>query len=155
MEEFDARIRSIFARGFPRRDPTAVNLFWAIDRMRGVYSAVSGARIDTVRSTLVREAQHDPARGYCDAMRRSAAIWGRASTGRQDGPDALQCRRACDGRLWTALGVIRAAVRRERSVDVSQMRHGPFLQGARLTVWELAADHIPATLITEIWPGIF
>jgi methylthioribose-1-phosphate isomerase len=134
--------------------PTAVNLFWAIARMKRVYESLRGQPLDEIRRGLVAEAlrvrEEDIA--ICRAIGRNGAALV---------PDARTVLTHCNaGALatagyGTALGVIRAAVEAGKKVDVFADETRPFLQGARLTVWELEQDHIPTTLITDNMAGHF
>jgi methylthioribose-1-phosphate isomerase len=134
--------------------PTAVNLFWAIDRMKQVYASAKDRGIDELRATLVREAKQI----YLEDIAINRAI---GSNGASLVPDGKTVLTHCNaGALatagyGTALGVIRAAVEQGKKVDVYADETRPFLQGARLTVWELQQDNIPATLITDNMAGHF
>ena len=134
--------------------PTAVNLFWAIDRMKRVYESVRGQPVEAVRERLVREAQQ-----ICiEDIAINEAI---GRNGAELVPDGKSVLTHCNaGALatagyGTALGVIRAAVEAGKRVDVLADETRPFLQGSRLTVWELMQDNIPATLITDNMAGHF
>jgi methylthioribose-1-phosphate isomerase len=130
--------------------PTAVNLFWAIARMKRTFgeSAQSGASVDDIRRRLDHEAMriHDEDVASCRAMGahgatlvpRTARILTHCNAG------AL----ATAG-YGTALGVIRAAVEQGKQVAVLADETRPFLQGARLTAWELVKDGIDTTVITD------
>ena len=132
--------------------PTAVNLFWAIDRMKRVYASVAGKPIAEIRRRLVEEAllvrEEDIA--ICRAIGRNGAALV---------PDHKTVLTHCNaGALatagyGTALGVIRAAVEAGKQIDVFADETRPFLQGARLTAWELQQDGIPVTLITDNMAG--
>jgi len=134
--------------------PTAVNLFWAIDRMKRVYASVAGKPIAEIRRRLVEEAllvrEEDIA--ICRAIGRNGAALV---------PDRKTVLTHCNaGALatagyGTALGVIRAAVEAGKQIDVFADETRPFLQGARLTAWELQQDGIPVTLITDNMAGHF
>jgi len=134
--------------------PTAVNLFWAIDRMKQLYLSLRGRPIAEIRRRLVAEAilvrEEDIA--ICRAIGRNGAPLV---------PDAKTVLTHCNaGALatagyGTALGVIRAAIEGGKRVDVFADETRPFLQGARLTVWELQQDGIPTTLITDNMAGHF
>jgi methylthioribose-1-phosphate isomerase len=134
--------------------PTAVNLFWAIDRMKRVFASVKHQNIDAIRDTLEREAKQI----YLEDIAINRAI-GRNGAGLV--PDGKTVLTHCNaGALatagyGTALGVIRAAVESGKNIDVFADETRPFLQGARLTVWELQQDNIPATLITDNMAGHF
>lgn len=137
-----------------RTRPTAVNLFWGIDRMKRLYSSLKGKPLDEIRRALIDEAlrvrEEDIA--ICRAIGRNGAALV---------PDSRTVLTHCNaGALatagyGTALGVIRAAVESGKTVDVFADETRPFLQGARLTVWELQQDNIPTTLITDNMAGHF
>ena len=137
-----------------RTRPTAVNLFWAIGRMRKLYQSLHGRPLDEIRERLAAEAQQI----RLEDIAINQAI-GRHGAGLV--PDGKTVLTHCNaGALatagyGTALGVIRAAVESGKKVDVLADETRPFLQGARLTVWELQQDHIPATLITDNMAGHF
>src|SRR6202023_388692 len=132
----------------------AVNLFWAIDRMRRRYSELLGRSIDEIRNELIAAAQQlrleDIAINECIGRNGASLV-----------PDGKTVLTHCNaGALatagyGTALGVIRAAVAAGKKIDVFADETRPFLQGARLTVWELQHDNIPATLITDNMAGHF
>jgi methylthioribose-1-phosphate isomerase len=134
--------------------PTAVNLFWAIDRMRRVYSMLEGRPIEEIRAELTAEAERirleDIAINECIGRNGAPLI-----------PDGKTVLTHCNaGALatagyGTALGVIRAAVASGKKIDVFADETRPFLQGSRLTIWELQHDNIPATLITDNMAGHF
>jgi methylthioribose-1-phosphate isomerase len=134
--------------------PTAVNLFWAIDRMKRVYAGVRGQPLDVIRRRLVDEAKL--IREEDIAINRAIGRHGAVLV-----PDGRTVLTHCNaGALatagyGTALGVIRAAVEAGKHIDVFADETRPFLQGARLTVWELQQDHIPTTLITDNMAGHF
>jgi methylthioribose-1-phosphate isomerase len=137
-----------------RTRPTAVNLFWAIDRMKRLYAGLRGQPIDAIRKRLIEEAQlvREEDIAICRAIGRNGAALV---------PDGRTVLTHCNaGALatagyGTALGVIRAAVEEGKKVDVFADETRPFLQGARLTVWELQQDGIPTTLITDNMAGHF
>lgn len=134
--------------------PTAVNLFWAIDRMRRLYSELRGQPIQEIRQKLVAEAKQirleDIAINECIGRNGAPLV-----------PDGKTVLTHCNaGALatagyGTALGVVRAAVAAGKKIDVFADETRPFLQGARLTVWELQHDGIPTTLITDNMAGHF
>ncbi len=134
--------------------PTAVNLFWAIDRMKRLYQSLRGRPLAEIRERLVAEAQ---------AVREEDIAICRAigDHGAELVPDHKTVLTHCNaGALatagyGTALGVIRSAVAAGKQVDVFADETRPFLQGARLTVWELQQDGIPTTLITDSMAGHF
>ncbi len=134
--------------------PTAVNLFWAIDRMKASFAegAQAGESTDEIAARLDREAQaiHDEDVASCRAMGGHGAAMV---------PDGARILTHCNaGALATAgygsaLGVIRAAVEQGKNVAVFADETRPFLQGARLTAWELLRDGINTTVITESMAG--
>ena len=134
--------------------PTAVNLFWAIDRMKKLYAKLQGQPIEVIREAMVREAQQV----YLEDIAINQAI---GAHGAPLVPDQKTVLTHCNaGALatagfGTALGVIRAAVNSGKSIDVFADETRPFLQGARLTVWELQQDNIPVKLITDNMAGHF
>jgi methylthioribose-1-phosphate isomerase len=134
--------------------PTAVNLFWAIDRMKRVYETVKGQPVEAIRKRLIREARQI----YIEDIAINEAI---GRNGAELVPDGKTVLTHCNaGALatagyGTALGVVRAAVAAGKRVEVFADETRPFLQGARLTVWELTQDSIPATLITDNMAGHF
>lgn len=136
--------------------PTAVNLFWATERMRRLYQALQrdGVSLADIRLRLIDEAQqmHDEDIEINRAMGRFGAdlIPDNATVLTHCNAGAL----ATAG-YGTALGVIRAAVEAGKNVAVFADETRPFLQGARLTAWELHKDNIPVTLITDNMAGHF
>jgi methylthioribose-1-phosphate isomerase len=134
--------------------PTAVNLFWAIDRMKRVYAEAKSAGTAIVREKLVNEAQQVRAEDI--AINQAIGRYGAPLV-----PDGKTVLTHCNaGALatagfGTALGVIRAAVQMGKKIDVFADETRPFLQGARLTAWELQRDGIDTTLITDNMAGHF
>ena len=151
--DLDAQMETI-CDTLARTRPTAVNLFWAIDRMKRLYTVLHGRSLAEIRRRLVAEAlkvrEEDIA--ICRAIGRNGAMLV---------PDGKTVLTHCNaGALatagyGTALGVIRAAVEAGKHVDVFADETRPFMQGARLTVWELQQDGIPTTLITDNMAGHF
>jgi methylthioribose-1-phosphate isomerase len=137
-----------------RTRPTAVNLFWAIERMKRLYASVRGQPVAGIRRRLVEEAL--AVREEDIAINRAIGRNGAALV-----PDHKTVLTHCNaGALatagyGTALGVVRAAIESGKQVDVFADETRPFLQGARLTVWELQHDGIPVTLITDNMAGHF
>ena len=132
--------------------PTAVNLFWALARMRAVLDSVTSAGPESVAAALLEEA-HAILREDVAANR----VMG--SHGAKLLADGARVLTHCNaGALataghGTALGVIRSAVAAGKRLTVIADETRPFLQGARLTAWELARDGIPVTLITDGMSG--
>ncbi len=134
--------------------PTAVNLRWALERMRAVYGSVKDKPMGEIRQRLVEEANLIKAEDIeiNKAMGRNGA---------ELVPDCKTVLTHCNaGALatagyGTALGVIRAAIEAGKKIDVFADETRPFLQGARLTAWELQQDNIPTTVITDNMAGHF
>ena len=134
--------------------PTAVNLFWAIDRMKRAFAAAAaaGQSVDQIKDRLDREAEaiHDEDVASCRAM----GAFGAAVV-----PDDATILTHCNaGALatagyGTALGVIRGAIEAGKHVTVFADETRPFLQGARLTAWELVRDGIETTVIADNMAG--
>jgi methylthioribose-1-phosphate isomerase len=130
--------------------PTAVNLFWAIERMRHAFAAAvqAGQSVDQLKDVLDREAQaiHDEDVANCRAL---------GAFGAGVVPAEAQILTHCNaGALatagyGTALGVVRGAVEAGKAVAVFADETRPFMQGARLTAWELMRDGIDTTIITD------
>jgi methylthioribose-1-phosphate isomerase len=137
-----------------RTRPTAVNLFWAIDRMKRLYESLRGRPIEEIRARLVSEAQQI----RLEDIAINQAIGHHGAPLVPDGKTILtHCNAGAlaTAGYGTALGVVRAAVASGKKVDVFADETRPFLQGARLTVWELQQDGIEATLITDNMAGHF
>jgi methylthioribose-1-phosphate isomerase len=134
--------------------PTAVNLFWAIDRMRRSFQegALAGESVADLQHRLRREADaiHDEDVAACMAMGKFGAELVPAEARILTHCNAGALATAGYG---TALGVIRAAAESGKVQRVFADETRPFLQGARLTAWELVRDGIPTTVITESMAG--
>ncbi|HEV2419629.1 MAG TPA: S-methyl-5-thioribose-1-phosphate isomerase [Terriglobia bacterium] len=150
----------IIAKTISATRPTAVNLFWAVKRMRGVFEqalaagGVDAEIINRAKSRLVTEAQiiFDEDIAINQAMGRHGAELLKESMTVLTHCNAGALATAGYG---TALGVIRAGVEAGKSIRVFADETRPFLQGARLTAWELMQDNIPVTLITDNMAGCF
>jgi methylthioribose-1-phosphate isomerase len=137
-----------------RTRPTAVNLFWAIDRMKRVFAESRGLSLSQLRDRLITEAQQI----RLEDIAINQAIGRNGAALVPDGKTVLtHCNAGAlaTAGYGTALGVIRAAVSAGKKIDVFADETRPFLQGSRLTVWELQQDAIPATLITDNMAGHF
>ena len=134
--------------------PTAVNLFWAIERMKRSFSdgALSGESVDQLRVRLRTEADriHDDDVASCRSIGAHGATLVPAAANILTHCNAGALATAGYG---TALGVIRGAVAAGRKVRVLAGETRPFLQGARLTAWELLKDGIDTTVITDSMAG--
>jgi methylthioribose-1-phosphate isomerase len=134
--------------------PTAVNLFWGIERMKQAFTAAAagGASVDEIKARLRTTANriHDDDVASC----RAIGAYGASLV-----PDTATILTHCNaGALatagyGTALGVIRGAVEAGKRVAVLADETRPFLQGARLTAWELVRDGIDTTVITDNMAG--
>ena len=135
-------------RRFASTRPTAVNLFWAIERMREAFTRARGRSPELVREVLQQEAiaiyHEDVASNRALGQLGAALLKPRMAVLTHCNAGAL----ATAG-YGTALGVIRAAKEKGKRVSVFATETRPFLQGARLTAWELKKDRIPVTLITD------
>jgi methylthioribose-1-phosphate isomerase len=132
--------------------PTAVNLFWAIRRMQEKFEALRVRPIPQIRQALIEEAQRMHAEDIAanQAMGRHGAALMPASGGVLTHCNAGALATAGYG---TALGVIRAAVEQGKKIHVYADETRPFLQGSRLTAWELMKDGIPTTVISDNMAG--
>lgn len=135
--------------------PTAVNLFWAIERMRTVFKLAKTESTDVteIKKRLVLEAQAI----FADDIKANRALGKFGGELLADGATVLtHCNAgalATAGDYGTALGVIRGARDAGKRIAVIADETRPFLQGARLTAWELQKDDIPVTLITDNMAG--
>ncbi len=151
-KNFDRKLERILST-LAKTRPTAVNLFWALERMRKVYrenrrrGGVEAAK-HALKEEAVKIYKEDIAANKqlgkfgADLLRNARRIMTHCNAG------AL----ATAG-YGTALGVIRALKESGRSVEVWVNETRPFLQGARLTAWELKKERIPATLVTDNMAG--
>ena len=134
--------------------PTAVNLFWAIHRMKKLYAEIQSAP----REEIIRRMIHEAKQIRVDDIAICQAIGRHGEPLVPDGKTVLtHCNAGAlaTAGYGTALGVIRAAVSAGKNIDVFADETRPFLQGARLTAWELQQDGIPTTLITDNMAGHF
>jgi len=132
--------------------PTAVNLFWAISRMKRTLAALKDESIADIKRLLVAESQ-----AILDediAMNREIGRHGNAVIG-QEQTILTHCNAGAlaTGGYGTALGVVRAAWDAGKKIQVLADETRPVLQGARLTAWELMQDGIPVTVITDSMAG--
>jgi methylthioribose-1-phosphate isomerase len=152
-ENLDAQAEEI-ARVLAATRPTAVNLFWAIERMKRLYAVLrtQGVELPALRQRLIDEAK--------EVLREDIEI--NKAMGRHGAallPQGATVMTHCNagalatGGYGTALGVIRAAIESGNPVAVMANETRPFMQGARLTVWELQQDSIPVTLLTDNMAG--
>jgi len=132
--------------------PTAVNLFWAIARMRDKFESLRVRPLAQIKQALIEEAQRMHAEDIAanQAMGRHGAALMPASGGVLTHCNAGALATCGYG---TALGVIRAAVEQGKKIHVFADETRPFLQGSRLTAWELMKDRIPTTVISDNMAG--
>jgi methylthioribose-1-phosphate isomerase len=141
---------AVIAKTLAETRPTAVNLFWGIDEIRNLYNslAAKNSPIPEIKAAVVSKARrmYDEDIAACKQMGAHGA-----SLMPQEGTVLTHCNA---GALATcgygsALGVIRAAIERGHKIDVFADETRPFLQGARLTAWELMKDNIPTTVLCD------
>jgi methylthioribose-1-phosphate isomerase len=132
--------------------PTAVNLFWALKRMRAVWESVRNGTVGEIADRLLAEAHEVSAEDI--RINRAMGAYGAALL--SDGARVLtHCNAGALATAGhgTALGVIRSAVEAGKKISVIADETRPFLQGARLTAWEMVQENIPVTLITDSMAG--
>jgi len=132
--------------------PTAVNLFWALARMRAVWQANPQLVVVDMAELLLQHAHEITAEDV--RINRALGAWGAALLA--DGDRVLtHCNAGALATAGhgTALGVIRSAVQAGKRISVIADETRPFLQGARLTAWEMVQENIPVTLITDNMAG--
>jgi len=150
-EDFAAGMERGFAVLAASR-PTAVNLFWALARMRGVWQAGQHLSLTEIAASLLHEAHEIAAEDV--RINRAMGVYGAALLA--DGARVLtHCNAGALATAGhgTALGVIRSAVEAGKRISVIADETRPFLQGARLTAWEMVQEKIPVTLITDNMSG--
>jgi methylthioribose-1-phosphate isomerase len=136
--------------------PTAVDLFWALDRMKHRFEEVSARTQDLaqISAAMIEEAKavHAEKRAIDEAIGRFGAEFMP-----QDGHVMTQCNAGAlaTAGIGTALGVFQVAVEQGKKLHVFVPETRPYLQGARLTAWELHRSNIPLTLITDNMVGHF
>src|SRR5262252_7533933 len=132
--------------------PTAVNLFWAIRHMQEKFERIRIRPVPQIKQALIEEARRMHAEDIAanQAMGRHGAVLMPASGGVLTHCNAGALATCGYG---TALGVIRAAVEQGKKIHVFADETRPFLQGSRLTAWELMKDNIPTTVISDNMAG--
>ena len=149
MPDLTAEV-AIIAKTLAETRPTAVNLFWGIDEIRNLYNSLAAKNtpIPEIKTAVVAKARrmYNEDIAACKAMGAHGA-----SLLPTEGTVLTHCNA---GALATcgygsALGVIRAAIERGHKIDVFADETRPFLQGARLTAWELMKDNIPTTVLCD------
>jgi methylthioribose-1-phosphate isomerase len=141
---------AIIAKTLAETRPTAVNLFWGIDEIRNLYNALaaSDTPIPEIKAAVVAKARrmYDEDIAACRQLgHHGAALLP------MEGTVLTHCNAGALATCGygTALGVIRAAIEQGHKIDVFADETRPFLQGARLTAWELMKDDIPTTVLCD------
>jgi len=132
--------------------PTAVNLFWAIRRMRDKFEQLRARSLPQIKQALIDEAL----RMHAEDIAANRAMGGFGATLMPESGGVLtHCNAGALATCGygTALGVIRAAVEQGKKIHVFADETRPFLQGSRLTAWELMKDGIPTTVISDNMAG--
>ena len=149
LAELTAEV-AVIAKTLAETRPTAVNLFWGIDEIRGLFNSLGATNtpIPEIKSAVVARARqmYDEDIAACKQMgAHGAALLP------MEGTVLTHCNAGALATCGygTALGVIRAAIERGHKISVFADETRPFLQGARLTAWELMKDNIPTTVICD------
>lgn len=150
MAELTAELQAASAMLRQTR-PTAVNLQWGLERMRRCLEQHAETSVEAAREALVREALEI----YADDIARNRAIGRLGAELLPEGRILTHCNAGAlaTAGYGTALGVIRAAVEAGKHIEVLADETRPWLQGARLTAWELHQDGIPVKVITDNMAG--
>jgi methylthioribose-1-phosphate isomerase len=151
LDEFYRAVEAAFGEIAASR-PTAVNLFWALDRMRRVLDAARGLSPDLVAARLTEEARAI----HREDLEVNRAIGRNGAALVADGARIMtHCNAGAlaTGGHGTALGIVRSARDEGKRVSVVATETRPYLQGARLTAWEMVQEGIPVTLVTDNMAG--
>ncbi len=151
IQSFKQEMNRVF-ECFAATRPTAVNLFWTINRMKKVLSEIND--IDEA----VKKFESEAIAILKEDIEANRQMGRNGSRFLQDGDIVMtHCNAGAlaTGGYGTALGVIRAAIEEGKQIEVFACETRPYLQGARLTTWELLKDNIPVTLITDNMSGFF
>ncbi len=135
--------------------PTAVNLFWAIDRMKRTFQNAKseGKSIAEIQQILIEDAKAIHTEDI-ESQRMIAKFGGELIEDNSTVLTHCNAGALATGGVWgTALGVIRGAIDQGKHISVIADETRPYMQGARLTAWELMQDDIPVTLITDSMSG--
>ncbi|TET22781.1 MAG: S-methyl-5-thioribose-1-phosphate isomerase [Candidatus Aminicenantes bacterium] len=152
-ENLDKEFDRILSR-FERTRPTARNLFWALERMKATFTENRSLILPQLKQRLIKEALAIEEEDI--ETNKKIGFWGRELI--RDGQTILtHCNAGAlaTAGYGTALGVVRAAFHEGKKIKVYVDETRPFLQGARLTCWELDKDNIPVILITDNMAGYF
>ena len=147
VQDFIKRFEKLCREACKAR-PTAVNLVWAVERMRAVIIENPGADVAFLKDALKKMAEGI----MIETVELDKAIAGHGETLVEDGMNVLTyCNTGtlATGGCGTALGIIRTAWRKGKRIHVYVCETRPLLQGSRLTAWELLNDNVPLTLITD------
>jgi methylthioribose-1-phosphate isomerase len=151
LDEFYRAVDAAFGEIAGSR-PTAVNLFWALDRMRRVLDAARGLSPDLVAAKLAEEARAI----HREDLEVNRTIGRNGAALVADGARIMtHCNAGAlaTGGHGTALGIVRSARDDGKRVSVVATETRPYLQGARLTAWEMVQEGIPVTLVTDGMAG--
>jgi len=146
----------VICEALAKTRPTAVDLFWALERMKARFAELTRSRLDLagIRQALIEEAKevHAEKKATDEAIGRFGAEFMP-----KEGQVMTQCNAGAlaTAGIGTALGVIRVAYQQGRKLHVLVPETRPYLQGARLTAWELHRGGIPLTVITDNMVGHF
>jgi len=151
ISDFSSRFKKLCKR-FSSTRPTARNLFWAINRMEMVADKYYGKSIEEIRRVLHREAL-SILKEDVEANKRIGLYGKRFIKNNSRILTYCNAGALATAGYGTALGVVRASVKKGMNIHVTACETRPLLQGARLTVWELKKDRIPVTLITDNMAG--
>lgn len=150
-EDLDKEFDRIYRR-LERTRPTARNLFWALERMKETFEKNKDLSLTELKQRMIQEAVDIEKEDL--ETNKKIGIWGKDLL--RDGQSVLtHCNAGLLGTAGygTALGIIRAAFKEGKEIQVYADETRPFLQGARLTCWELDRENIPVTLITDNTAG--
>jgi methylthioribose-1-phosphate isomerase len=150
-KKLDAKFGQIYRR-LERTRPTARNLFWALERMKRTFESSKGLGLSGLKKRLVQEALDIESEDV--ETNRKIGAWGKTLI--KNGDNILTHCNAGElatAGFGTALGVVRAAFEEGKNIQVYADETRPFLQGARLTCWELDKAGIPVVLITDNTAG--
>jgi methylthioribose-1-phosphate isomerase len=151
LEDFYRAIEHAFVELGASR-PTAVNLFWALDRMRRAFDACRHLPPERIAASLTAEAEAI----YAEDLEANRAIGRNGATLVRDGARVMtHCNAGALATAGhgTALGVVRSARDEGKKLSVVATETRPYLQGARLTAWEMVREEIPVTLVTDNMAG--
>jgi methylthioribose-1-phosphate isomerase len=151
LKSFLSRFNKI-CQEISRARPTAVNLSWAVERMRNLVENRANKKIEVLKKALIQEARHMLVEDIA-INKRLGSIGQKVIKNRATVLTHCNAGALATGGYGTALGVIRAAKEVGKQVQVIADETRPFLQGTRLTAWELVKEHIPVTLITDNMAG--